>query len=119
VVVNPIVSYKPCFNQNPNPIEREIPGLYPACAVTRTMSRKSLEKVVDENDDEINSADTCVGQALEDGCNNDLVESKSFEDVVPNSSLSDQADELSTSQLIAEQNKDPEISCLIQKAVDA
>lgn len=67
VNVNPILSEEPCVDQNPDPIEREISDLYPACAFTRAMSRKALQKDNDTNA-EVNLADTCVGQALEDNC---------------------------------------------------
>ena len=45
VVVNPIVTAKPCtcVDQLAGPTEEEIPHLYPACAVTRSMSKKSRE----------------------------------------------------------------------------
>ena len=42
-VVNLIVTVKPCVDQPTDPIEEEIPDLYPACAVTRSMSKKSRE----------------------------------------------------------------------------
>ena len=40
VVINPIVTENPCLNQSPGLIEKEIPGLYPSCAVTRAMNKK-------------------------------------------------------------------------------
>ena len=82
------------------------------------MSRKALQKDNDDTDAEVNLADTCVGQALEDSSIEDIVKPQPSEDVVPDSNLSDRSGKMSTSQLIAEQNKDPEISNLIQKAVD-
>ncbi|PFX24909.1 Transposon Ty3-I Gag-Pol polyprotein [Stylophora pistillata] len=50
VVMNPIVTDVPCVEQLPDPVEKEIPDLYPACAVTRAMNKKKLsdeDKVVD------------------------------------------------------------------------
>ena len=47
VVVNAIVTEKPCLEQSPDPEEKEIPGLYPACVVTLAMS-KEKEKLKDE-----------------------------------------------------------------------
>ena len=38
VVINPVVTENPCFNRFPGLIEKEIPGLYPSCAVTLAMS---------------------------------------------------------------------------------
>ena len=40
VVVNPIVTDVPCVEQLPDPVEKEIPNLYPACAETCAMSKK-------------------------------------------------------------------------------
>ena len=37
VVINPVVTENPCLNQSPSLVEKEIPGLYPSCAVTRAM----------------------------------------------------------------------------------
>ena len=44
VVINHIVTdvHVPCVEQLPDPVEKEIPNLYPACAVTRAMSKKKL-----------------------------------------------------------------------------
>ena len=41
VVVNAVVTEKPRFEQSPDPVEKEILGLYPACAMTRAMRRKT------------------------------------------------------------------------------
>ena len=38
VKVDPLVTKKPCVNWKPDPVENNIPGLYLACAVTRSMS---------------------------------------------------------------------------------
>ena len=41
VVVNPLLTTIPCLDQPPDPIEQEIPDLYPSCAVTRAMAKKA------------------------------------------------------------------------------
>ena len=41
VVVNPLLTNTPCEDQLPDPIEQEIPDLYPSCAVTRAMAKKN------------------------------------------------------------------------------
>ena len=41
VVVNPLLTSTPCVDQPPDPIEQEIPDLYPSCAVTRAMAKKA------------------------------------------------------------------------------
>ena len=41
VVVNPLLTTMPCIDQPPDPIEQEIPDLYPSCAVTRAMAKKA------------------------------------------------------------------------------
>ena len=84
-------------------MEKEIPGLYPACAVTRAMSEKK-----ENNDDENTLVDTVIGQILE----GESIKSSFPEPVeaIAKGSLSDKANKMSTSQLIAEQHKDTEPS---------
>ena len=42
VVVNPLVTGTPCLDQSPDPIEQELPDLYPVCTVTRAMVKKAM-----------------------------------------------------------------------------
>ena len=60
VDVNTIISEKPWLEQSPDPVEKEIPRLYPACVVTRAMSKKK-----ENSKDEIILAYTVIGQVLE------------------------------------------------------
>ena len=60
VVANAIVTETPCLEQPPVPVEKTIPGQYPACVVTRAMSKKK-----ENSEDEITLADTIIGQVLE------------------------------------------------------
>ena len=111
VVVNAIVTEKPCLVEFPDPVEKEIPGLYPACVVTRAMSKKK-----ENSEDVITLAETVIGQVLE-GEPPKISGSEPVE-VIAEGSLSDEADKMSTSQLIAEQHKDPELSNLFLRVVD-
>ena len=110
-VVNAVVTEKPCLEQCPEPVEKEIPGLYQACAVTRAMSKKK-----ESNDDEITLVYTVIGQVLE----GESIKSSVPEPVeaVAEGGLSDKADKMSTSQLIAEQHKDKELESLFERVVD-
>ena len=111
VVVNAIVTEKPCLVEFPDPVEKEIPGLYPACVVTRAMSKKK-----ENSEDVITLAETVIGQVLE----GEPPKTSGPEpvEVIAEGSLSDKADKMSTSQLIAEQHKDPELSNLFLRVVD-
>ena len=40
-MVNRLVTDTPCMDQSPDPIEQELPDLYPSCAVTRAMAKKA------------------------------------------------------------------------------
>ena len=42
VVVNPLVTDTPCMDRSPDPIEQELPDLYPSCTVTRAMAKKAM-----------------------------------------------------------------------------
>ena len=44
VVVNPLVTDTANIGQTEDPIEQEIPDLYPSCAVTRAMAKKAILK---------------------------------------------------------------------------
>ena len=48
VVVNPVVTEKPEVGAVIDPIEEEIPDLYPSCAVTRAMARKATRSEAPE-----------------------------------------------------------------------
>ena len=73
IVVNPILSDKPCLDQMPDPVEEDFPDLYPACAVTRAMRQKAeaeksvmssiFSKDIHCHD---NLTDTLVGQVSND-----------------------------------------------------
>ena len=58
VVVNPLVTDTPNIGQTDDPIEQEIPGLYPSCAVTRAMAKKVILK---NSNSDIDLADTFIG----------------------------------------------------------
>ena len=59
VVVNPLVTDTPNIGQTDDPIEQEIPDLYPSCAVTRAMAKKAILK---NSDSDIDLTDTSIGQ---------------------------------------------------------
>ena len=59
VVLNPLLTNIPCIDQPPDPIEQEIPDLYPSCAVTRAMAKKAKQ-----NGGDIDLTDTFLGQSL-------------------------------------------------------
>ena len=119
VVVNPLVTVTPNIGQTDDPIEREIPDLYPSCAVTRA------EKAILKNSNsDIDLTDTFIGQYF----NNEIKKSldPSLSDTQTDSSMSchspprsiDQGHHtLSKSQLIQEQQTDLEISKLIFRAL--
>ena len=83
VVVNPLLTNIPCIDQPPDPIEQEIPDLYPSCAVTRAMAKKAKQ-----NDGDIDLTDTFLGQSFKHEITNSL-----------SSSLSDKQTELHNKSL--------------------
>ena len=121
VVVNPLVTDTPNIGQTDDPIEQEIPDLYPSCAVTQAMAKKAILK---NSNSDIDLTDTFISQYF----NNEIKKSldPSLSDTQTDSSMSchspprsiDQGhDTLSKSQLIQEQQTDPEISKLIFRAL--
>ena len=61
VVVNPLVTDMPCMDQSPDPIEQELPDLYPSCAVTRAMAKKAM---LTENQSDFDLTDSFIGQSF-------------------------------------------------------
>ena len=61
VVVYPLVTDTPCMDQSPDPIEQELPDLYPSCAVTRAMAKKAI---MTENQSDVDLTDSFIGQSL-------------------------------------------------------
>ena len=121
-MVDPLLTSIPCVDQPPDPIEQEIPDLYPSCAVTRAMAKKSKQN---NGMQDINLADTLIGQSLNDEISNSLFPSQSdiqtdFDvsrsNLDPSPSIPN--DQLSRSQLCKEQHSDPEISPLFERVLD-
>ena len=69
VVVDPLLTSTPCVYQLPDPIEQEIPDLYLSCAITRAMAKKSKQNNWMQD---INLADTLIGQSFNDEISNSL-----------------------------------------------
>ena len=111
VIVNAIVTDKPYLEQCPDPVEKAIPGLYPACVVTRAMSKKK-----EGTEEEVTLADTIIGEALKNKPSRTLVPEPAV--VVTEDGLAYQADKMSTPHLIAEQQRDPIVASLFARVVD-
>ena len=58
-MVNPLVTGTPCMDQSSDPIEQELPDLYPSCAVTRAMTTKAM---LTENQSDVDLTDSFLGQ---------------------------------------------------------
>ena len=121
-MVDPLLTSTPCVDQLPDPIEQEIPDLYPSSAVTSAMSKKDTQN---NGMEDINLADTLIGQSLYDEISKSLSPSQSdiqtnFDASRSNFDLSPSFvnDQLSRSQLSKEQHSDPEISPLFERALD-
>ena len=125
VVVNPLVTSTPCMDQSPDPIEKELPDLYPSCAVTRAMAKKAM---LTENQSDVDLTDSFIGQSFKiqitKSLSHNLFEHQtdsndctSISDHFPSSLVEEDHDIRSRSQLRKEQHTDPEISPLFQKAV--
>ena len=64
----------PCVNQLPDPIEQEIPDLYPSCAFTRAMAKKAKQN---DGVQDIALTDTLISQSFNDEISNSLSPSQS------------------------------------------
>ena len=72
VVVTQLLTTIPCIDQPPDPIEQEIPDLYPSCVVTRAMAKKAKQ-----NDGDIDLTGTFLGQSVKQEITNSLSSSLS------------------------------------------
>ena len=106
VEVNPLVTYKPSVDPNTDSIEQEIPGLFPSCAVTRSMSQS--KSMSDDVTTDVDLTDTFLRRVI----NHDNVSD------VTHDNLSAKPQMFSTSDLIRKQNSDPDVSCLFARSVD-
>ena len=59
IVVIPLVTDTPNIGQTDDPIEQEIPDLYPSCAFTQAMAKKAILK---NSNSDIDLTDTVIGQ---------------------------------------------------------
>ena len=57
VMANPCLSSLPCKSDSTSKILQDIPNLFPACAVTRVMTRKAAEHSSVSLQDQVNSHD--------------------------------------------------------------
>ena len=82
-MVNPLVTDTPKIGQKDDPIEQEIPDLYPSCAVTRAMAKKAILK---NSNSDIDWTDTFICQYF----NNEIKKSldPSLSDTQTDSSMS-------------------------------
>ena len=106
VEVNPLVTDKPSVDPNTDSIEQEIPGLFPSCAVTGSMTQS--KSTSDDVTTDVDLADTFISRMINDDNVSD----------VTNDDFSAKAQTFSRSDLIREQNSDPDVSCLFARSVD-
>ena len=126
-MVNPLVTDTPCMDQSPDPIEQELPCLYPSCAVTRAIAKKAM---LTENQSDVDLTDSFIGQSFENAITRSLshslpehqtdsVDCASVLDHFPSFIIVEEEHDIrSRSQLSKEQHKDPVISPLFHKAVN-
>ena len=116
VVGGPLLTNKPCCDQTPDPIEQEIPGFYPSCAVTRAMHKK--QTVEEDVNADIDLSNTFLGKVFENDQFNDTYESNFSKENLSKERFSNQGQPISKSSLIVEQKRDSDISPLFQNAVN-
>ena len=135
VVVNPVMTEKPEVTTTIDPIEEEIPDLYPSCAVTRAMAQKAIlenaqvgkptnsDYIYDLNDTFLSSmynesdqqtSRVCLPEKQDIDQNAPLTQDKDL--IEPNVHVSNKQD-LSTKTLILEQQKDSTLLSLFQNTV--
>ena len=118
VIINPLITAKPCVDQTFDQSEQDDSHLYPACAITRAMSKKALKD--NKNIDEfVDLSDTFVGQVLKEKTSEltkvaETVSSDPFNDFAHESLTNDMR-----SDLIKNQHADKELHTMFQRSVNA
>ena len=64
VIVNPLITAKPCVDQTCDQSEQDDSRSYLACAITRAMNKKALKINKDNDECLVDLSDTFVGQVL-------------------------------------------------------
>ena len=85
VVVNPLVTGAPCIDQSPDPIEQELPDLYPSCAVTRAKAKKAM---LTEHQSDVDLTDSFIGQSFKNEITKSLSRNLSVQQTDSNDSSS-------------------------------
>ena len=114
VVVNPLVASIPRVDEKTEKLEQEFPGIFPACVTTRGMKKKALE-AEQSDDNNIDLSETFWSDLNQGQYNKSRGKSK----VIQERSQETNDNKILTAkkQLILDQENDPEISNLIQRAV--
>ena len=123
VVVNPLVTDMHCIDQSLDPVEQELPDLYPSCAVTRAMAKKAM---LTTNQSDVDLTYSFIGQSFKNEINKSLSydlpehqtdsnDCKSESDYSPSSLVEENHDIRSRSLLSKKRHKDPDISPLFKK----
>ena len=113
VVPSPVVSERPCESDETNRLVEEFPHVFPACAVTRSMAKNA------ESAKKTNELDVDLGDSF--FCR--LVDSEpvsSADEAVQNHGKQDEKSEpvtLNKTRLLEEQQKDPQLISLCERAV--
>ena len=116
VMANPCVSAKPELNTNPEETKLHVPGVFPSCAITRAMARQLKESEVDR-----------LPNVTDEGYAQNLTESSVVGDqeepeinLLGNHDMPVDTDgnpPLTHSQLIRDQQADPELVALSQTSI--
>ena len=105
VVVNPVLTDIPTLDPPRDPLESEIPVLYPACVVTRAMAKKGLQE---PNADDADLSDVSLMKETDTCADTDSGSN--------GNSITDDKIEMKT--LCEQQHSDPHIAELFHKVVD-
>ena len=106
VKVDPILVDKPCFLQQSDPIENHFPDLFPSCAVTRAMEKQEIANNRHMDQEQVDISDTFLAKAFKNLAGTSQCTNNDKQNGESN---------FSKSNLIKEQQNNPEISVLYQK----
>ena len=119
VKVQPILTNTPIMEENFKEEVNKIPGLYPACAITRAMAKKQKEE--EEQEMDIDLADSIVGKSLAHDRNDNELSTMSDALIRQNINNANEhengANPSISTNLLEQQREDPEILPLFENAL--
>ena len=117
VVSCPVVSARPCESSETEQLVAEFPTVFPSCAVTRSMAKKVESEKKSRELDEVDLGDSFFCRLVDDESESNVNEGAREAQSVGGKTSKSEPMSISKSKLLEEQQKDPQLISLSERAV--